>query len=72
MDRTNVNANNEEYSPSDNSTNHNACLVTKQGTLIDFLDAYQEKNELCIYHHNLDAVELQAQLYWEKIFVLEL
>eukprot|EP00984_Skeletonema_dohrnii_P017124 scaffold7728_cov75-Skeletonema_dohrnii-CCMP3373.AAC.2 len=66
-EREDVDADDEEYNPNESSaSSRKLVLTTKRGTLIDFLDTFQEMNKKHVYHRNLVAVERRAQLNHER------
>ena len=48
--RNSINPNDEEYNPNEGSTTRNLCLVTRRGTLVDFIDSFEEHILVSIAH----------------------
>ena len=42
------------------------CQATKRGTLVDFLDEFENQSEKHAYHRNLVSAERRAQILYER------
>ncbi len=57
---------NLDYEPHDCSTAQNLVLVTKCGTMVDFLDHFETKIGIHIQHHNLVSTEHRSKLKYAR------
>ncbi len=57
---------NLDYEPHDCSTARNLVLVTKRGTMVDFLDHFEMKIEIHIQHRNLVPTEHRSKLQYAQ------
>ena len=64
--RSDIDADDGEYSPTANSSARNLCLETTRGTLVDFLDTFEAMTEKHAVHRNLVATERKAQLNYDR------
>ena len=62
-----ANADDLDYDPTASSMSaRNLELVTRRGTLVDFLDALEEKMKVLIEHRNLVSSEHRAKLEYHR------
>jgi hypothetical protein len=55
-----------DYEPYDCSTAQNLVLVTKRGTMVDFLDHFETKIGIHIQHCNLVSTEHRSKLQYAQ------
>ncbi len=55
-----------DYEPHDCSTAWNLVLVTKRGTMVDFLDHFETKIGIHIQHPNLVSTEHHSKLQYAQ------
>ncbi len=55
-----------DYEPHDCGTARNLVLVTKRGTLVDFLDHFETKIQTHIQHRNLVSTEHRSKLQYTR------
>ncbi len=55
-----------DYEPHDCSTARNLVLVTKRGTMVDFLDHFETKIGIHIQHRHLVSTEHRSKLQYAR------